>query len=121
SVHRMRPRWTQWPAGAVMPRRRCADLSNLGDQWPDYRGAGAEPGSTRGRLSVSRGGQLQVGPGAEPPTDSTLVTNRVSAASISDDSVSSSDNGVGHFTVSVVARSPCPTLWKCRRTRSRSI
>jgi hypothetical protein len=41
-----------------------------------------------------------------------LVTNRVSAPSISGDSVNSFDNGVGNFTVRVVARSASPSLWK---------
>jgi len=49
------------------------------------------------------------------------ITNRVIASSISGDSVSSFDKGVGNFTVSVVASSASPSLWKYRRTRSRSI
>ena len=59
-VHRMQPRWTQCPAVAVMQQGRREELSNLGHQWPGYRRGGVEPGSTRRRHRVSRGGQLQV-------------------------------------------------------------
>jgi len=70
--------------------------------------------SFQGREPVQREGQCR------PPGHS-RVTNREIASSISGDSVSSFDKGVGNFTVRVVASSACPSLWKYRRTRSRSI
>ena len=54
-IHRMQSRWTQYPAGAFLQQGRREELSDLGHQWPDFRRRGVEPGSTRGRLGVSRG------------------------------------------------------------------
>ena len=59
SVHRMQPRWTQYPAGAVVQQGRRAELSNVGHQRPGLRRAGIEPGRTCRDIAVSRRGDFQ--------------------------------------------------------------
>ena len=55
-VHRMQPCWSEYATGALMQQSRHTELPNLGHQWHDDRWGGADPGSTRRRHRVSRGG-----------------------------------------------------------------